>query len=288
MAKAIALRKARSRIGAHRRRPSTTGRPHAVQAATTPASHAFVAEENRNAKPADVGLFWNEESTSLPKAETSQPQPSAMLYLRPLKRMGPVLQLQAFDADYLEALREGDPRTQEHFVCYFTELLQLKLRSRLRSPQAIEDVRQETFVRVLATIRKKDGLRQPERLGPFVNTVCNNVLLEHYRRSARSDSLDDEGAPELHDQRATALDAVASRQMEQQVREVLGALPEHDRSLLSAVFIDERDREEVCREFGVDRDYLRVLLHRSKHIFKTAYLKRSGNRLPFTSAPGAA
>ena len=232
--------------------------------------------------------LWSADPDLLPDAVVHQSQPGEMLFLRPLKRMGPVLQLQAFDADYLEALRSEDPRTQEHFVCYFTELLQLKLRSRLRSPQAIEDVRQETFARVFATIRKKDGLRQPERLGPFVNTVCNNVLLEHYRQSSRSDSLDDEGAPEPQDHKASALDGVQSRQMEDQVREVLGGLPDHDRSLLKAVFIDERDREEVCQEFGVDRDYLRVLLHRSKHIFKTAYLKRSGNRLPFTSAPGAA
>jgi len=202
--------------------------------------------------------------------------------------MGHVLQLQAFDADYLEALRAGEPRTEEHFVCYFTELLQLKLRSRLRSPQAIEDVRQETFARVLATVRKKDGLRQPERLGPFVNTVCNNVLLEHYRRSARSDSLDEEGAPELPARGASAHDAAESRQTEEQVREVLGGLPEHDRSLLQAIFLDERDRDEVCAEFGVDRDYLRVLLHRAKHVFKAAYLKRNGNRLPFTSLTGEA
>jgi RNA polymerase sigma-70 factor (ECF subfamily) len=215
-------------------------------------------------------------------------EPSAMLYLRPPRKMGPVLQLQAFDADYLEALRAGEPRTQEHFVCYFTELLQLKLRSRLRSPQAIEDVRQETFARVLATIRKKDGLRQPERLGPFVNTVCNNVLLEHYRQASRSDSLDEEGAPELPARGGSVLDAVESKQMEAQVREVLGGLPEHDRSLLKAVFLDERDRDEVCREFGVDRDYLRVLLHRAKHVFKAAYVKRNGDRLPFTSATGQA
>jgi RNA polymerase sigma-70 factor, ECF subfamily len=40
------------------------------------------------------------------------------------------------------------------------------------------------------------------------------------------------------------------------------------------VFLDERDRDEVCHEFGVDRDYLRVLLHRAKQEFKTEYLRR--------------
>ncbi len=50
--------------------------------------------------------------------------------------------------------------------------------------------------------------------------------------------------------------------------------------LLKAVFLDERDRDEVCREFGVDRDYLRVLLHRAKQEFKTEYVKRIGNPMP--------
>jgi len=113
-------------------------------------------------------------------------QTAAMLYSSPLasvvRSVEPGLQFQAFDAAYVERLCAGDRNTQEHFVRYFTELLQIKLRSRLSSPHAVEDVRQETFARVLAVL-SKDGLRQPERLGPFVNTVCNHVLLEHYRAS---------------------------------------------------------------------------------------------------------
>jgi RNA polymerase sigma-70 factor (ECF subfamily) len=202
--------------------------------------------------------------------------------------MGSVLQFQAFDADYIEALRAGDIRVQEHFVCYFTDLLHLKLRSRLRSPQAVEDVRQETFARVLMAVRKEGSLRQPERLGPFVNTVCNNVLLEHYRKAGRTDSLDEEGAPEPPSRGPSVLETVQARQMQQQVRSVLESLGEHDRSLLNAVFIEERDRDDVCREFGVDRDYLRVLLHRAKHVFKAAYLKGGGDKDPFASAIGEA
>jgi RNA polymerase sigma-70 factor (ECF subfamily) len=186
------------------------------------------------------------------------------------------LQFHAFDATYIDDLRAGDRRTQEHFVGYFTTLLHLKLRSRLKSPQAIEDVRQETFARVLATLRKEGTLRQPERLGAFVNTVCNNVLFEHYRSSSRSQSLDDEGQPEPPATGADVLGIVASRQMTAKVREILVDMPGRDRSLLKAVFLDERDRDEVCREFGVDREYLRVLLFRAKQEFKTEFLKRVG------------
>jgi RNA polymerase sigma-70 factor (ECF subfamily) len=188
------------------------------------------------------------------------------------------LQLHAFDAGYVDNLCAGDRQTQEHFVGYFTELLQLKLRSRLQSPHAIEDVRQETFARVFSVLRKDGGLRQPERLGAFVNMVCNHVLSEHYRSTNGSESLDVEGRPELPDKGANALEIVTALQIKDKVREILLDLEPRDRSLLKAVFLDERDRDEVCRAFGVDRDYLRVLLHRAKQEFKTEYVKRAGNQ----------
>jgi RNA polymerase sigma-70 factor (ECF subfamily) len=196
------------------------------------------------------------------------------------------LQFQAFDAPYVERLRSGDFRTQEHFVAYFTELIQLKLRARLRSPQDIEDVRQETFVRVFAALRSAGGVRQPERLGAFVNSICNNVLLEHYRSSSRSDSLDDEPQNELPDPVMDVLGAVAAKQMEEKVREILDEMPERDRRILREVFLEERDKDEVCRDFGVDRDYLRVLLHRAKQSFKSLYLKNIERRPPGVTAAG--
>ena len=196
------------------------------------------------------------------------------------------MQFQAFDAPYVERLRSGDFRTQEHFVAYFSELIQLKLRARLRSPQAIEDVRQETFVRVFAALRSPGGIRQPERLGAFVNSICNNVLLEHYRASSRSDSLDDEPQNELPDPVMDVLGAVAAKQMEEKVREILDEMPERDRRILREVFLEERDKDDVCRDFGVDRDYLRVLLHRAKQSFKSLYLKNIERRPPGVTAAG--
>ena len=190
------------------------------------------------------------------------------------------MQFQAFDRSYVERLRSRDFRTQEHFVAYFSELIQLKLRSRLRTPQAIEDVRQETFARVFAALQSPDGIRQPDRLGAFVNAICNNVLLEHYRHSARDTSLEDEPREEFPDPGCDVLGTVAARQLEAKVREILEEMPERDRRILREVFLEERDKDAVCRDFGVDRDYLRVLLHRAKQSFKSLYLKHIEGRPP--------
>jgi RNA polymerase sigma-70 factor, ECF subfamily len=189
------------------------------------------------------------------------------------------LQLQSFDESYVERLRDGDFRTQEHFVAYFSELIQLKLRSRLNSPQAIEDVRQETFTRVFAALRE-GKIRQPDRLGAFVNSMCNNVLLEHYRSSSRDDSLDDDEQPEIPAANIDVLGAIANQQISEKIREILDQMPERDRRLLREVFLEERDKDDVCNDFGVDREYLRVLLHRAKQVFKSLYLKNVASRPP--------
>lgn len=180
-----------------------------------------------------------------------------------------------FDEGYYRRLQDRDPSTEEHFVEYFCDLLRIKLRCRLKSRQAMEDVQQETFVRVLAAVRSGTGVRQPDRLGAFVNSVCNNVLLEFYRSTARDPQERDEPG-ELADRSSDLLGFLVTQQTCRQVRDVLARLPERDRSLLRALFLEEKDKDQLCQEFGVGRDYLRVLLHRAKQSFRSMYEERQG------------
>lgn len=184
------------------------------------------------------------------------------------------LEFFGFDDAYLRRLQAGDFVTEEHFVTYFTELIRLKLRSKLNSPQAMEDVRQETFVRVFASLHSGQGLRDPAKLGAFVNSTCNNVLLEHYRSSAKNQSAEPGAEIEIPDTSIDLVGALAQKETAEQVRAVLDELSEKDRRILKEVFWEERDKDDVCRDFGIDRDYLRVLLHRAKLSFKLLYLKK--------------
>ncbi len=187
------------------------------------------------------------------------------------------MQFFTFDDAYLQRLRSDDFRTVDHFVSYFSQLIQLKLRSRVHSPEVIEDIRQETFVRFFAALRSEGGVRQAERLGAFVNSVCNHVLLEHYRSSSRDARLaDDDDGAEIPDLKVDALGGIMTRQTADTVRNVLDDLSERDRRLLKEVFLEERDKDDVCRDFGVDRNYLRVLVHRAKQVFKDHYMKNIG------------
>ena len=183
----------------------------------------------------------------------------------------------AFDASYVEKLRAGDAYIEGHFVNYFSELIRLKLRSRLYSREAMEDVRQETFMRVLTLLRGEGGLRQPDRLGSFVNSVCNHVLFEHYRSQKRTEAtIHDELEATIAGRKPIALSLLEAKDTAQVVRQILNRLPERDRRLLQSVLLEERNKDEVCAEFGITREYLRVLLHRAKQSFKSCYTSRLG------------
>jgi RNA polymerase sigma-70 factor (ECF subfamily) len=178
----------------------------------------------------------------------------------------------AFDHAYLARLRDRDADTEQHFISHFSNLMRLSLRARLRSWELIEDIRQETFFRVLNFIRSDRSLDHPERLGAYVHSVSINVMMEHLRASTRHPPIP-EHAQEFVDARANAEGSVITRERKELVRAILADLTEKDRQILRTVFLEEKDKSEICEEFHVDRDYLRVLVHRAKTRFREAFDK---------------
>src|SRR5438270_11816297 len=93
-----------------------------------------------------------------PKKRNPQGSVHAEVYLSPT-----TVELFPFDEAYFRRLEADDPVTVAHFVSYFTPLLRIKARNRKLPAVEVEDIVQETFLRVQAAIRKGD-IRQPDRL----------------------------------------------------------------------------------------------------------------------------
>ncbi len=166
-----------------------------------------------------------------------------------------------FDASYLERLRNRDSETEAHFVNYFEKRLSAKLRAAGLYNGNMLDARQETICRSLRKIYE-DKVQSPERLGPFVFGICDNVILEFYR--GEKDSWDHDGEiPDVPDPREDAENVARHREHLEMVARVLSQLSEKEQKILTAVFLHERDKDEICSEFRITREYLRVLLHRA-------------------------
>jgi RNA polymerase sigma-70 factor (ECF subfamily) len=178
-----------------------------------------------------------------------------------------------FDAQYLIKLRSGDLETERHFVSHFSNSIRMAMRYRLRSWQLIEDIRQETFLRVLNFLRSDRSLDHPERLGAYVHSVSINVMLELLRASTRHPPLP-EDCEQFRDSKLTVDGGAITRERKEIIAEILQEMAKKDCDILRAMFLEEADKDDLCLRFQVDRDYLRVLVHRAKNRFRQIYEKR--------------
>jgi RNA polymerase sigma-70 factor (ECF subfamily) len=183
-----------------------------------------------------------------------------------MKAAGMSVEQLSFNLEYLARLKDRDPETETHFVNHFTNVLQARLRFQLRSRQLVDDVCQETLLRVLIHVRRGTVI---ERLPAFVHAVSKNVVFEALRGQQKHSTTEAE-FPDLPDVRIDFDATLITTERQSAVRQVLSQLPEKDRRILERLFLDEADRAEICAELAIDCEYLRVLLHRAKSRFRHA------------------
>ncbi|HEY3822955.1 MAG TPA: sigma-70 family RNA polymerase sigma factor [Bryobacteraceae bacterium] len=168
-----------------------------------------------------------------------------------------------FDEEYLAALSARNEAVENHLIAQFSMAVRAKLRARLRSPELAEDAYQETFLRVLGYFRSGKTLNKPASLPGFIHGMCNNVALELLRQHTRQGQI-----PEHHqgpiDSSLNPQEQLVTEERKTIVRRLLEELPEKDRLVLRRIFLDEADKDVVCREFNIDRDYLRIVVFRAR------------------------
>jgi RNA polymerase sigma-70 factor, ECF subfamily len=175
----------------------------------------------------------------------------------------------AFDDEYVRRLREGDPKTVEHYFKYFNFFLGRKLQGRVPFSDA-DDIRQEVHARVFTYLGSGKSIRDSGKFGAFVFRFAEIILLERLRVNRRTDELDPKLVAKLVADYDIPRDLIAA-EIKARVHTVLDSMDEHHAAILRAVFIDELDRDAICRQFSVDRKYLRVLIHRAVEKFRDQY-----------------
>jgi DNA-directed RNA polymerase specialized sigma24 family protein len=67
---------------------------------------------------------------------------------------GVSVEFHLFDSEYVRKLADADPSTESHFSAYFGTFILAKLRARKVAVEMAEDIRQETLLRVLKSLRQ--------------------------------------------------------------------------------------------------------------------------------------
>jgi len=159
------------------------------------------------------------------------------------------------------------------------ERLRLKLRYKVlyhmgHNCADVDDLVQETLARFIRAGQRQQ-IRNTEEFGAFLNGVCRNVILEYRRRMRREPAADsDAEIPE----KGVRPDAEIF-ELRDAIDIGLAELSDRDRAILRALYLDGRDKDDICREWHMTDAQFRVVLFRAKERFRRAYsgeLKQSG------------
>jgi len=137
----------------------------------------------------------------------------------------------------------------------------------------IDDVVQETIARFLVA-SKEEKLRNPEAAGAFLNGICRNVISEYRRRSFR-----DEPMPEVvPEPQGKSLPESELFELRQAIARGMAQLPDRDRRILRAFYLEEKTKEEILKQTGMTDQNFRVVLFRAKERFRSIYVEQTKHR----------
>jgi len=181
------------------------------------------------------------------------------------------------DAQLVADIQNGQTQAEaELYHKYNGKVYYFALRES-RSTHDAEDVRAETFLRVLQAIRAKE-LRSPSALAAFILGTTRNVLYELFsRRSQAGKTADPEGADlSLPSHEKLFLDSEVRHAIEQ----TIGRLKPRERDMLRMHFYEELPTEEIAERFGIARERVRLVKSRALQHFRVVY-----KRLEAATAP---
>lgn len=169
------------------------------------------------------------------------------------------------DPDLVERIQAGDTTAEDRLYTRYSARLYYLALIRLRSPHDAEDVRSETFLRVLSAIRNRE-LRSPGALASFFMRTLDNVVLEIQRKQHRAHRAAPDSAVPIH--KYFLDDAVQGA-----IESTLARLKPRERDFLRMYYYEELPKEEIARRTGIAGDRVRLLKSRALKSFREMYLR---------------
>ena len=154
---------------------------------------------------------------------------------------------------WVAGIAAGDAAAEAAFAVYFAPRVRAMLRARLRQPEAVLDLSQDTLVATILALRKGQ-LREPDRLPAFVHGVARNIVNNHLRGEHRRGEapLDDDAI-----ERVTAAEVREDEERRALVAQGLEAMAPADREVLQLTLVDGLHPREIAQRLSLSSDTVR-------------------------------
>jgi RNA polymerase sigma factor (sigma-70 family) len=161
-------------------------------------------------------------------------------------------------------------------IAELVALIRRVVTARLSDADAVDDIVQETLVRVLMARGRLDD----RALGPYGFVVARNLMASQWRRAATGRRLEhrllDLRAPEAPDERVMAKEDVDA------IRAALERLSTAERNVLVGHELDGRATDSLAAELGTTAGAVAARLNRSRAKLRVEYLLERAGEPPTT------
>lgn len=167
----------------------------------------------------------------------------------------------------------GDRQAEAELIDSYDRGVRIIIRRAGGNAMIIDDLSQETFRIVLEKIRRGD-IREPEKLSGFIRGVARNLVIEHFRRLARQESLTDteETIKLITSSAPNQLDRLLQKEKAGLVWRVLREMRnKRDIQVLLRYHLAEDTKEQICEDLGLTSPQFNLVLHRARERYRQLY-----------------
>jgi len=174
----------------------------------------------------------------------------------------------ATDAELVSLSLEGDQMAFEHlFNRYRDSIRQLYLQRTRGSGESIDDLLQETFIKVFLNLFRYDP---KYTFGQWIFTIARNTFIDFVRR--RRDELSiDAGEEEIVKMAPVSAvpdpeESIIRSQQRVMIERCFDNMPPSYRMLIDYRFFKEYSYEEIARELGLPLGTVKTRIHRARNM----------------------
>ena len=159
------------------------------------------------------------------------------------------------DAELVHAFIEGQPQAMEVLIHRYKDKLYTTIYMVVKDKYIAEDIFQETFLKIIRTMKEGRYAEQGKFL-PWALRVAHNLCMDHFRRVRYQIPItlpDGRDISELIPLTTseTAADNMERRQTHQSIRDMIEALPEEQREVITLRIYGEISFKEIADITGV-------------------------------------
>ena len=158
------------------------------------------------------------------------------------------------DAELVKSYIEGNENSLAILINRHKQKIYSFIYSKVFDRDITEDVFQDTFIKVIRTL-KRGKYNEEGKFLPWVMRIAHNLVIDHFRKSNRIPKFDNSGEfnifSVISDSSLNAEKSIIKNQVEQDVRRLIEELPVDQKEVLVMRMYNDMSFKEISENTGV-------------------------------------